>query len=74
MVIRVGNGGERDYMPLLVAGLLLCVLVTPAFAYIDLGTGSYIFQVAAALFIGFLFTLKIYWQNFLSFLKRFFKR
>lgn len=61
-------------MPLLVISLLLSVLVTPAFAYIDLGTGSYIFQMAAAFFLGFLFALKIYWRRFLAFLKRLFKR
>lgn len=31
-----------------------------AFAYLDPGTGSYIFQVLVATFIGGLFTIKMY--------------
>ena len=34
-----------------------------AYAYLDPGTGSYIFQVAIAAIIGGLFTIKTYWQK-----------
>jgi len=34
-----------------------------AFAYLDPGTGSYIFQVLVATFIGGLFTVKMHWQK-----------
>jgi hypothetical protein len=34
-----------------------------AFAYLDPGTGSYIYQVMIAAFIGGLFTIKTFWQK-----------
>ena len=40
-----------------------------AYAYLDLGTGSYIFQMIIAVFIGGLFALKLFWgkvKNFFS--------
>jgi hypothetical protein len=39
------------------------LLAHNAFAYLDPGTGSYIFQVLVAAFVGGLFTIKIYWQK-----------
>jgi hypothetical protein len=46
-----------------------------AFAYLDPGTGSYIFQVLIAVFIGGLFTIKSYWQKIKDFfINRFSKR
>lgn len=35
----------------------------PALAYIDAGTGALIFQAIAGLFLGGLFTLRLYWQK-----------
>ncbi len=40
-----------------------------ASAYLDPGTGSYLFQVIVLSIMGFLFTLKMYWQRFIAFLK-----
>jgi len=34
-----------------------------AFAYLDPGTGSYIFQLLIATFIGGIFTIKMYWRK-----------
>jgi len=34
-----------------------------AYAYLDPGTGSYVFQVLIATVIGALFTIKMYWQK-----------
>jgi hypothetical protein len=34
-----------------------------SYAYIDPGTGSYILQVIAAVFIGALFSIKMFWRN-----------
>ena len=45
-----------------------------AFAYLDPGTGSYIFQVLIAVFIGGLYTIKIYWQKIKDFFSRHFPR
>lgn len=44
-----------------IAVLLFPVLSSPAYAYIDMGTGSMVFQMLAAGFVGFLFTVKMYW-------------
>jgi len=38
-------------------------LAQNAYAYLDPGTGSYIFQVLIATVIGALFTIKMYWQK-----------
>ena len=38
--------------------LLLCLLPIPAFAYFDIGTGTYLFQVLAASFLGFVYTVR----------------
>lgn len=38
-----------------------------AFAYLDPGTGSYIFQVLVATIIGGLFTIKMHWQKIKNF-------
>lgn len=35
----------------------------PAFAYLDPGTGSYIFQIAIASLMGLLFSVKMFWNN-----------
>lgn len=37
------------------------VPVTSAYAYLDPGTGSYIFQIIIAFLCGAAFTIKIYW-------------
>ncbi|GEM_PF-3011971 len=39
------------------------IFTTPAYAYIDMGTGSMIFQMLAAGLVGFLFTVKMYWVS-----------
>lgn len=45
----------------------LTMLVTAgegiAYAYLDPGSGSYIFQVLIAMLLGAIFTLKAYWQR-----------
>lgn len=55
------------------AALYFLILPEKAYAYIDLGAGSYIFQIAIAFIIGGLFSIKMYWRkiilsiaNFLS--------
>jgi hypothetical protein len=42
---------------------LVLVWPTPAHAYLDLGTGSMVLQVAVASLMAGLFTLKIYWRK-----------
>jgi hypothetical protein len=41
-----------------------CVLYTQAsYAYIDPGTGSMYLQLIASIFLGLLFTVKMYWSK-----------
>ncbi len=50
---------------------LAIVFVTPsdAWAYIDPGTGSYLFQIAAAGLLGAAYTLRRYWSALASALR-----
>lgn len=50
------------------------ILSQNAFAYLDPGTGSYIFQVMAALVIGVLYTIKMYWQKIKNFFSNLFSK
>lgn len=43
--------------------LLLTAGESIAYAYLDPGTGSYMFQVLLAMLLGAIFTLKAYWQR-----------
>jgi hypothetical protein len=45
------------------ASLLLVLFISPAFAYLDPGTGSMIIQVAIAGFLSALFTIKLFWYR-----------
>ena len=55
-----------------VAIQLICL--QDAFAYLDPGTGSYVFQVLVAAFIGGLFTIKIFWQKIKNFFSNHFSK
>jgi hypothetical protein len=43
--------------------ILLVGIPQNASAYIDLGTGSYLLQVLAGVFLGGLYILKVYWKR-----------
>lgn len=45
-----------------------------ALAYVDPGTGSYIFQMALASILGASFVLKTYWQKICAFFIRLFNK
>ncbi len=47
---------------------LSALIIPPAEAYIDPGTGSYVFQIIVATLFGGLYALKLYWQQFKDFL------
>lgn len=49
---------------------LFAILPFKADAYLDPGTGSYVFQIAIASLLGILFTVKSYWLNIKTFIKR----
>lgn len=42
------------------------------YAYLDPGTGSYIFQIIIATVIGGFFAIKLFWQKIISFFKKLF--
>jgi hypothetical protein len=43
-----------------------------AYAYLDPGTGSYIFQILIATLIGALFAVKMFWRQIVLFFKNLF--
>jgi len=47
---------------------------TNTYAYLDLGTGSYIIQAILAGFFATLFFLKVYWFKFSKFISKIFGR
>lgn len=68
---------KRSIVIGVVALTIIAQIIRPpnAFAYLDPGTGSYIFQVLVATLIGGIFTLKIYWQKIKNFfISRFSKK
>lgn len=42
---------------------LMLMSVGPVYAYLDPGTGSYIFQMLVASILGGLYALKVYWTH-----------
>jgi hypothetical protein len=48
-------------------GLLFLIFARDAHAYIDPGTGSYIFQLLLAGLLGAAFLVKIFWKNLKAF-------
>ena len=54
--------------------LLFLILPDTTYAYIDLGSGSYIFQMLLAFLLGMSFVLKIYWRKVKVFIIDFFMK
>jgi hypothetical protein len=52
----------------------LLLFFNNAYAYLDPGTGSYIFQLAIAAFVGTLFAVKLFWHKINTCLKNLFSR
>jgi len=52
--------------------MLFLVLSQRAFAYLDPGTGSFLFQMIAATVLGGLFAIKIFWKKIKFFFKNLF--
>lgn len=59
---------------LFIAACLVIVGSRPAHAYIDLGTGSYLFQLLLAGILGALFALKMYWRSAKNALRNLFSK
>ena len=43
--------------------LWFAVFPANAYAYLDPGTGSYVLQVLVGIFLGGIFTIKVFWGN-----------
>jgi len=54
--------------------LLLGLFKAQAYAYIDPGTGSYLFQIMIAGFIGGVFAVKMHWLKIKNFFKNLLKK
>jgi hypothetical protein len=59
-----------------IAVFILLFLIFPyrVYAYLDLGSGSYIFQVLIIFLLGGLFTVKLYWDKVKASFKNLFAR
>lgn len=67
------------YRATLGAGLILLVTALfffplQAHAYLDPGTGSYIFQIALAALVGALFAVRLFWGRIKAFFRRLFSK
>jgi len=50
-------------------------MFTPAaYAYLDPGTGSYIFQMFIGVLVGGAFVIKLFWNKIISFFKNLFSK
>ncbi len=49
--------------------VLLFAVPSVAHAYLDPGTGSQVFQILIAVFVGAGFTLKVYWRRIKAFFR-----
>ena len=56
-------GWNRSWMPLLAVGLLLGAMSTPADAYLDGGSGSYLVQIALASALASLVMVRSGWAS-----------
>jgi hypothetical protein len=63
--------GRKLFYGLFLIVALQVTLSQNAFAYVDPGTGRYIFQVLIAAFIGGLFAIKMFWQKIKNFFSSF---
>jgi hypothetical protein len=59
--------------PLLLVASIIFALPRNAHAYLDPGTGSYVFQILTAVFIGAIFSIKVFFKNIKAFFYGIFK-
>jgi hypothetical protein len=72
-----GRGGNMFLrrLSIVCTTLFLILLFSPAaYAYLDPGTGSYIFQLLLAAVVGLGFVIKLYWTKIKGFFARLFSR
>jgi len=62
---------SKSIVTSLVLAAIVCLFFpASAYAYLDPGTGSYIFQLILAGIVGFLFVLRLYWKRIKGFFTR----
>lgn len=66
---------KHGKMFLMVIGLLgfIAFFQPLAYAYLDPGSGSYLFQILLSFMVGALFSLKIFWKKIAGFFSKTFK-
>lgn len=52
------------------AAAMVAVAQLPASAYIDPGTGSYVFQIVVGALVGAAVSLKVFWRHIFAFITR----
>jgi len=67
------NKRYKSYWTILGIFFTLMFSAENAYAYLDLGTGTYLFQMIVAGFVSMIFAIKMYWNNLITFFKRLFK-
>ena len=62
-------------MPMILLAVLAALCFPqPIQAYIDPGTGSYVFQIIIAAFVAVSFMVKVYWHKIKGFFRRLFAK
>jgi hypothetical protein len=73
MVVYKGREGKMRFIVLVIISIFALffsgIFAQKAYAYLDPGTGSYIFQLTIAAVIGGLFAIKQFWTKIVLFFK-----
>lgn len=72
MVVR--NLTKKSIRVILLLSIFIFIGFRSAHSYIDLGSGSYFFQILIATLLGVLFTVKTYWKKMKTFLSNLFSK
>jgi ABC-type Na+ efflux pump permease subunit len=68
----------KDFKHLLIIFAPLFIIhlffIREAYAYLDPGTGSYMFQIIIAMLIGVLYSIKLFWSKIVIFVKNLFSK
>ena len=64
----------KNKIHFIVFGLVILMFPQTTHAYLDPGTGSYLFQIILAAFVGAAFTIKIYWTKVKTFFVNLFSK
>jgi hypothetical protein len=65
---------KKLYFSLILIITLQFTFSRNAFAYLDPGMGSFVFQSVVAIFIGGLFSIKIFWRKIKTFFAKHFSK